>query len=153
MSGFNLPPGCNVSDIPGNRPGDDAAEAFENAMCSRFDDVEKLLQSTSSVDQLLYNLFVKVADWAYRKGVDDGYADGKADQYIANDLENSVATDRREKLIFDLESHIDTLKSLGELCRNEAIAHGSSDKMGKILHQQQEHLDNMATLVENLDEL
>lgn len=23
MTGYNLPPGCNVSDIPGNRPGDD----------------------------------------------------------------------------------------------------------------------------------
>lgn len=28
MSGFNLPPGCNVSDIPGNRPGDDAWDGF-----------------------------------------------------------------------------------------------------------------------------
>ena len=24
MTGFNLPDGCNVSDIPGNRPGDAA---------------------------------------------------------------------------------------------------------------------------------
>ena len=27
MTGFNLPPGCSVRDIPGNRPEDDAAEA------------------------------------------------------------------------------------------------------------------------------
>jgi len=26
MSGFNLPPGCNVSDIPGNRPEDGVEE-------------------------------------------------------------------------------------------------------------------------------
>lgn len=26
MSGFNLPPGCNVSDIPGNRPEDGIEE-------------------------------------------------------------------------------------------------------------------------------
>lgn len=26
MSGFNLPPGCSVSDIPGNRPEDGVAE-------------------------------------------------------------------------------------------------------------------------------
>lgn len=26
MSGFNLPPGCSVSDIPGNRPEDGVEE-------------------------------------------------------------------------------------------------------------------------------
>ncbi len=26
MGGFNLPPGCNVSDIPGNRPEDGCEE-------------------------------------------------------------------------------------------------------------------------------
>lgn len=29
MSGFNLPPGCSVSDLPGNRPEDAAWEAAE----------------------------------------------------------------------------------------------------------------------------
>lgn len=29
MTGFNLPPGCKVSDLPGNRPED---EAFEKAL-------------------------------------------------------------------------------------------------------------------------
>jgi len=28
MTGFNLPPGCNVSDIPGNRPEDELADAI-----------------------------------------------------------------------------------------------------------------------------
>jgi len=28
MTGWNLPPGCNVSDIPGNRPEDLAFEIF-----------------------------------------------------------------------------------------------------------------------------
>jgi len=27
MAGFNLPPGCSVSDIPGNRPEDEKIEA------------------------------------------------------------------------------------------------------------------------------
>lgn len=34
MTGYNLPPGCNVSDIPGHRPEDmiwiEGAEAFDN---------------------------------------------------------------------------------------------------------------------------
>jgi len=29
MSGFNLPPGCSVNDIPGNRPEDGVAERLE----------------------------------------------------------------------------------------------------------------------------
>lgn len=29
MTGFNMPPGCNVSDIPGNRPEDIALENAE----------------------------------------------------------------------------------------------------------------------------
>jgi hypothetical protein len=29
MTGWNMPPGCNVSDIPGNRPEDGAGEEFE----------------------------------------------------------------------------------------------------------------------------
>jgi len=28
MTGYNLPPGCNVSDLPGNRPEDVAWERF-----------------------------------------------------------------------------------------------------------------------------
>lgn len=33
MTGFNLPPGCNVSDLPGNSREDDAAEALYNKIC------------------------------------------------------------------------------------------------------------------------
>lgn len=36
MTGFNLPPGCNVSDIPGNRPEDLAEEAFWETVDERF---------------------------------------------------------------------------------------------------------------------
>lgn len=30
MTGYNLPPGCNESDLPGNRPEDIAWEAYTN---------------------------------------------------------------------------------------------------------------------------
>jgi hypothetical protein len=32
MSGWNLPPGCNVSDLPGNRPEDEQLESAEGAL-------------------------------------------------------------------------------------------------------------------------
>lgn len=34
MTGWNMPPGCNVSDIPGNRPGDETC-----AVCGQDVDV------------------------------------------------------------------------------------------------------------------
>ena len=33
MTGFNLPPGCNVSDLPGNSRADQEAEAAEEWAC------------------------------------------------------------------------------------------------------------------------
>lgn len=35
MTGWNLPPGCNDADIPGNRPGDDHHES-----CPLHDDAD-----------------------------------------------------------------------------------------------------------------
>jgi hypothetical protein len=34
MTGFNLPPGCNTSDIPGNRPIDVFVDKFVEKYCS-----------------------------------------------------------------------------------------------------------------------
>lgn len=36
MAGFNLPPGCNVTDLPGNRPEEQAAEAFWDLAYEQF---------------------------------------------------------------------------------------------------------------------
>lgn len=41
MTGFNLPPGCNVSDIPGNRPED----AEWEAIVENFFDKERLIKN------------------------------------------------------------------------------------------------------------
>lgn len=37
MTGFNLPPGCSISDIPGNRPEDEAEEALYDAIYTALD--------------------------------------------------------------------------------------------------------------------
>lgn len=37
MTGFNMPPGCNPSDIPGNRPEDLAAEAAYEKICEELE--------------------------------------------------------------------------------------------------------------------
>ncbi len=150
MGGFNLPPGCDVSDIPGNRPEDAAAEAFEEALCSRFEDVEKLLHSTSGVDQLLYNLFVKVADWAYGQGNGVGYTDGKADQGYADDVEETAAVNKRAQRIFNAEVHIGTLITINGLCWKEEIEGGAIPDMKPVLRQIEDHLDNLKELIKEL---
>lgn len=42
MTGWNMPPGCSVSDIPGNSPEDMASEAFEEFAFERFEKALKL---------------------------------------------------------------------------------------------------------------
>jgi hypothetical protein len=39
MTGFNLPPGCSVTDIPGNRPQDEAWEVAVNWMADAIQQV------------------------------------------------------------------------------------------------------------------
>jgi hypothetical protein len=70
MAGFNLPPGCSVSDIPGNRPEDLAAEAL-------YDKIYDILAPfggsavTESVADAIYKLCGEVYGGGYAQGQDD----------------------------------------------------------------------------------
>ena len=87
MPGFNLPPGCSVSDIPGNRPEELAAEALcediadimMNAGCP---DDERL---TTAVDEIF-----KMIGAAYASGM----ADGKCEEAMANEFRNANKEDK-----------------------------------------------------------
>ncbi len=159
MGDFNMPPGCSVSDIPGNRPEDAAAEAFEEAMCSKFQDVEKLLNSTSGVDQLTYNLFVEVADWAFSEGIRQGYDDGQADGSIADDVEELSVAHERQELLFKMEGFLQVLRGINDDCQVFKDAKISDlELVGTVstkqtLQNQKKALDNLAALIENLTEL
>lgn len=76
MGGFNLPPGCSVHDIPGNRPEDLAAEAFYDAIYEQFP------ASMADADM------EKIADWVWEKvnaAHSDGYAQAQADERMAKE--------------------------------------------------------------------
>lgn len=153
MGDFNMPPGCSVSDIPGNRPEDGAAEAFEEALCSRFQDVEKLLNSDSGADQLTYNLFVEVADWAFSEGVRQGYDDGQADHSINDEVEELSVAHERQKLLSMMEGNLQVLRGINDDDQVNKDAGISGLDTGPTLQNQRKALDNLAKLIENLTEL
>jgi hypothetical protein len=68
--GWDLPPGVRVSDIPGNRPEDQAAEAFYENMYAQFP--EGMGEHWKSA----------IAGWAWEqmgKAYDAGYHQGRMD--------------------------------------------------------------------------
>lgn len=80
MTGFNLPPGCSVRDLPGNRPEDEAAEAFIDA----FYDAAKAAEETDPTKGELY--LEKLSSWAWDRMGDawgDGYQRGQSDAAMA----------------------------------------------------------------------
>lgn len=78
MTGFNLPPGCSVSDIPGNRPEDMAEEAWWEA----FD--KACEQQSVEIPQEAYD-----SDWFAQALVlarDLGYTQGANEQRLDDEL-------------------------------------------------------------------
>jgi hypothetical protein len=56
MTGWNMPPGCNVSDIPGNTEADQAFEAAFDAICEQLE-IQQLVNPLK-VDEEWYNNLV-----------------------------------------------------------------------------------------------
>jgi hypothetical protein len=67
MAGWNLPPGCSISDIPGNRPEDEAEEALYDAIYEAY--------GCDSLDDATADRLVAVVKKAWA----DGYAQGQSD--------------------------------------------------------------------------
>lgn len=76
MTGFNLPPGCEVWHIPGNRPEDQDEEAFWDTLFERAPD-DKLPEEWWE-DEGIAELVRLARDLGYKKGADD--------QRLAEDL-------------------------------------------------------------------
>lgn len=82
MTGFNLPPGVSVNDIPGNRPEDLAEEAWWEKLGELCPDVPEAIWDDEHVQKL-----VNVArDLAYAQGYGEATADrAMADLAAASD--------------------------------------------------------------------
>ena len=80
MTGWNLPPGCNVSDLPGNSKADQEEEALGDALAEAMGD---LFTDDERFDKL-YSWVSKLRSDAYA----DGYAQGAADERMAADYKD-----------------------------------------------------------------
>lgn len=72
MFGWDLPPGCRESDIPGNRPEDLMEEAFMDALVDKLDKIQlDLPEEWQNSD--IWKLVILVRDMGY----DQGFAEGR----------------------------------------------------------------------------
>lgn len=91
MSLSNLPPGVNLSDIPGNRPEDEADEAFWRELDKQIDpEAMKLIDEND-----LVCVIELVRDMAYTAGYREGVADGRLDLYMEQHERALEAAERR----------------------------------------------------------
>lgn len=94
MTGWNLPPGVNVNDIPGNRPEDEAYEVFWEKLDEEFQSRygKKAIETIDSIlaSPNLDGPFINYVDLAAELAAIHAVSDYKADQ----ELEHSYAEER-----------------------------------------------------------
>lgn len=89
MTGFNLPPGVSVNDIPGNRPEDLAEEDWWDRLFQHPDIPSSYLPEEWWDDEGITKLVILVRDLAYSAG----YAEGRADEALAEAARESESVD------------------------------------------------------------
>jgi len=85
MTGWNMPPGVNEWDIPGNRPEDVMEEhfwtAFEHKLAE--ENIEVPDGENDSFDAWNSDWFIRAVDMARNMGYNLGYAQGEGDAQMA----------------------------------------------------------------------
>ncbi len=71
MTGFNLPPGCNVSDLPGNTKAEQEAEALADSVYTQLEG----LDISEDTQNLIVERVCKLLGDAYRAGYQAAVAD------------------------------------------------------------------------------
>lgn len=82
MSGFNLPPGCRVSDIPGNTPADLAAEAAAEFVSGEL----MKIAAYAALSEDAQEAIALAVDEIGSKFYGDGYSQGAADGAMGREL-------------------------------------------------------------------
>lgn len=97
MTGFNLPPGVNTNMIPGNRPEDEAEEAFWTFLDEKFErefpQHSKIvtammtggnleLDPSEPMENAIYQYVIMARDIGYDRGLDDGKDEALMQQAI-----------------------------------------------------------------------
>lgn len=73
MTGWNLPPGCNVSDIPGNRPDDEWAEE----LAEKIDKILNPLNLTEKTHEEAAEYLFGLVQNYWHEGLDTGIDESK----------------------------------------------------------------------------
>jgi len=79
MTGWNLPPGCSVQDLPGNSKADEQEEALADSVYTLLESVG-VTMSDSAMDAVI--------DWVSKLRSDayaEGYAMGGSDERMAQE--------------------------------------------------------------------
>ena len=151
MSGSNLPPGCNVSDIPGNEPHDHFAEKFEEDLCEKFPEVGKLVDSENDREQRLYATIVEIANWAFSEGCGQGYSDGQADLSVAHEVEEHSRIKKGIELFASARGQLQILTCIRDSCEAEFDVANNTIDMEESYVDQKKAIDNLVTLINELD--
>lgn len=97
MTDFNLPPGCRVSDIPGNRPEDEANEVFWDILIGKMKENHKGLSTPEEAwyenDELI-KLVEITRTLAFAEGFEQGRAEG---QIEASTMMEAMSKENEEK--------------------------------------------------------
>lgn len=108
MTGFNLPPGCNVSDLPGNTPEDVKQEAIEDSFFQdKITDKEwKLIE-----DGDRYDIVRKAIWYGYEiRNKEQSEIDAE-NKYYESDYRQRIKVPKLRKYFKELRYTIDYLKS------------------------------------------
>ena len=150
MSGSNLPPGCNVADIPGNEPHDHFAEKFEEDLCEKFPEVGKLVDSENDRDQRLYATIIEIANWAFTEGCGQGYSDGLADSEVSHEVGEHGRIQRESQFAADAKGQLQILLSIRDACAEEFYVGNCTIDMAESYEEQKKAIDNLTTMINEL---
>ena len=96
MTGFNLPPGCSVSDIPGNRPEDEREEAFWDALTERCrEDGEATARDLERLLGAPHN-YERVIELARDIALAEGFAQGRDDERMEQGAREMERAERQQ---------------------------------------------------------
>ncbi len=110
--GWDLPPGCRLSDIPGNRPEDEKWEAIEEGFWNGKHVTDEIYSKFEKVklDSELIDIVMKAIEYGIDLGYKEAQENAKEDKYYESQYHAEVRNPRlraffksQRKLIYQLK--------------------------------------------------
>ncbi len=127
--GWDLPPGCRVSDIPGNRPEDSRWEAIYDG----FWDKERLTSRVGGGIRITEEEYAKMDKiWRSNSKVNRAFVD-LADNYIMAAIEYGMDIGGKEERAIEEENHYYETRFIGEALDQAKDIEDAKARIKKIL--------------------